>query len=109
MGNETELKSKIHGVDISHYSKPSKIVFTLAEQLLCQGYVIGLDSYHSSPELFDLLNQLHTDAVITVRSNRKRLPKDVMNCKLKKGEVAVSYRNKLVALKWKDERCMRAE
>jgi hypothetical protein len=30
-GSETELKSENHGIDISHYSKPSKIVLTLAE------------------------------------------------------------------------------
>jgi hypothetical protein len=103
-GSETELKSEIHGIDISHYSKLSKIVLTLAEQLLTR----CLDNYYSSPELFDLLNQLYTDAVVTVRSNRKELPKDVMKCKLKKGDVAVSYRNKLMALKWKDKRdvCM---
>jgi hypothetical protein len=61
-------------------------VLTLAEKLL-------------NPELFNLWNQLHTGAVGTVRSNGKGLPKDVMNSKLKKGEVAVSYRNKLMALK----------
>jgi hypothetical protein len=61
-------------------------VLTLAEKLV-------------NPELFDLRNQLHTGAVGTVRSNGKGLPKDVMNSKLKKGEVAVSYRNKLMALK----------
>jgi hypothetical protein len=62
-----------------------------------------INCYYSSPELFDLQNELHTDAVGTVRSNRKELPKDIMKCKLKKGEVAVSYRNKLMALKWKDK------
>jgi hypothetical protein len=84
-GNETELKSEIYGADISHYSMPSKIVFTSAEQLLNQGYIIGLDNCYSSPELFSLLNKLRMDSVGTVRSNRKGLPKDVMNCKLKKG------------------------
>jgi hypothetical protein len=29
-GNETEIKSEIEGIDISHYSKLFKIVFTLA-------------------------------------------------------------------------------
>jgi hypothetical protein len=54
------------------------------------------------------LNQLHTSAVGNIRSSRKGLPEDVINCKLKKGGVAVSYRNKLMALKWKDKRdvCM---
>jgi hypothetical protein len=55
-----------------------------------------------------LLNQLHTDAAGNIRSNRKGLPEDVINCKLKKGRVAVSYRNKLMVLKQKDKRdvCM---
>jgi hypothetical protein len=104
MGNEMKLKREIHGIDISHYSKPSKIVFTTAEQLLDQGYIISLDNYYSIPELFNLLNQLHTDADRIVRSNSKVLPKDVMNCNLKKGEVAVSCRNKLMALNWKDKK-----
>jgi hypothetical protein len=77
-------------------------VFTLADQLFNQGYIISLDNYYSSPELFNLLNQLHTDAVLNIRFNRKGLPEDVINCKLKKG-VAVSYRNKLMVLKLKDK------
>jgi hypothetical protein len=50
-GNEMELKSRIHGTDISCYSKPFKTVFALADQLLNQGYIISLDNYYSSPEL----------------------------------------------------------
>jgi hypothetical protein len=55
-----------------------------------------------------VLNKLETDAVGTVRSNRKGLPRDIMGKKLKKGEVAVSFRRKLMAPKWKDKRhvCM---
>jgi hypothetical protein len=66
-----------------------------------------MDSYCSSPDLFHLLNKLYANAVRTVRSNRKGLLKDAMNCKLKK-EVAVSFGNKLMALKWKNKRdvCM---
>jgi hypothetical protein len=94
--------------EISPYSKPSKTVFNLAEKLLRQGYIIGLDNYYSSPELFDMLNNLETDAVGTVRSNRKGLPRDITEKKWKKGEMAVSFRRKLMALKWKDKRdvCM---
>jgi hypothetical protein len=86
------------------------ILFILADHLLNQDFVIGLDNYYNSPEFFSLLNQLHTDAVGNIISNRKRLPEDVINCKLKKGKggEAVLYRNKLMALKWKDKRdvCM---
>jgi hypothetical protein len=67
----TELKNKVFGIDILYYSKPSKIVFTLAEKLFRQAYIIGLDNYCISPELFDLLNELETDAVGTVKSDRK--------------------------------------
>jgi hypothetical protein len=96
---EMKLKSQILGTDISRYYKLFETAFTLADQPLGQGYIISLDNYYSSPELFSLLNQLHTDAVGNIISNRKRLPEDVINCKLKKGGVAVSYRNKLMALK----------
>jgi hypothetical protein len=52
-----------------------KIVFTLAEKLLRQDYIIGLDNYCSSPELFDMRNEYETDVVGTVRTNRKELPR----------------------------------
>jgi hypothetical protein len=97
-----ELKSQIHGTDISHYSKPFKIVFTLADQLLNQGYIISLDNHYICPDLFNLLSQIHTTAVGNIRSNRKGPPEDVINCKLKKGGVAVSYRNQLMVFKWKE-------
>jgi hypothetical protein len=70
-GKDTEPKNDILGIDISHYSKLLKIVFTLAEKLLRQIYIIGLDNYYGSPELFDMLNKLETDAVGTVMSSRK--------------------------------------
>jgi hypothetical protein len=106
-GKGTELKGEVLGIDISHYYKPSKIVFTLAVKLLRHGYIIELANYYSSPKLFVMLNVLETDAVTTVRSNRKGL-QDVMGKKLKKGDVSVSFRRKPMALKWKDKRhvCM---
>ena len=107
-GNTTELNNEIMGIDITDLSKPTRIVCTLAESLLGQGYVIAMDNYYCSPELFNLLNELDTDAIGTVRSNRKGLPKVVMSKNLKKGEVAVAYQKKLMVLKWKDKRdvCM---
>ena len=107
-GKDTQLKTEIHGIDISNCTKPTRVVFTLAENLLKQGYAIALDNYYCSPELFDLLNKLDTDAFGTVRSNRKGLPKHVMSKKLKQGEIAASYKDKLMALKWRDKRevCM---
>jgi hypothetical protein len=38
------------------------MVFTLAKQILNQGYIISLNNYYSCPDLFNLPNQLQTDA-----------------------------------------------
>lgn len=107
-GTETELISDVCGTNISHYSKPSETVFTSAQQLLTQGCIIDLDNFCSSPELFSVPNRLHMDAVGTVKSNRKGLLKVVMNCTLKNVEVRVSYRNRVIFLKWEDKKvvCM---
>jgi hypothetical protein len=47
----------------------------------------------------------------TERSNKKGLPTDIMGKKLKNGEVAVSFRRKLMALKLEHKRyaCFHAE
>jgi hypothetical protein len=50
-----------------------KNVFTLAEKLPRQGHTIELDNYYSNLQVFDMLNELETDAVGIVRSNRKGL------------------------------------
>jgi hypothetical protein len=66
--------------------------------------MVGLDNCQHSPQLSDLLNKFQTHAVGTVISNRKALPTDIMRMKLKTGEVEVSIRRRLMALKWKDKR-----
>jgi hypothetical protein len=87
-----ELKVKSREL-ILHIIPSYPTVFSLAQQLLNQSYITGLDNHYSSPELFNLLNQLHTDAVETVRSNRKGLPEDVINCTLKKEQQFLTETN----------------
>ena len=43
-----------------------------------------------------------TDATGTFRKNRKGVPKEVVSSKLKKGEISVRFRKKLMVLRWKD-------
>jgi hypothetical protein len=81
-------------------------LFALADQLLNQDYIISLDNYYSSPDLFNLLNHLHTDAAGTVRFNWKGLPENVINCNLKRGGVVVSYKNTHGTQVEGQERCM---
>ena len=85
-------------------NKPSKIVLSLAEELLNKGYCIGMDNYYASPELFDILVANRTDAVGTVRYNRKNLSATVNKTKLKKGETIAQYKEKLIHLKWKNKK-----
>ena len=85
-------------------TKPSKIVLSLAEELLNKGYCIGIDNYYALPELFEILVANRTDAVGTVRYNRKNLSAIVSKTKLKKGETIAQYKGKLIHLKWKDEK-----
>lgn len=51
------------------------------------------------------LNEKQTHVVGTLRSNRKGNPKDVVNKKLKKGQIIAQQSNtNVVVLKWKDKR-----
>ena len=50
-------------------TKPSKIVLSLAKELLNKGYCIRINNYYTLPELFDVLVANRTDAVGTVRFN----------------------------------------
>jgi hypothetical protein len=105
-----ELRSETNGTDIFHDSKPLNTVFTSVNQLLTQGSTVSLDSYYSNIELLSLLNQLHTDAIGNTRSSRKGLPEDIINCKLKRGRMAVSYRNKTHDTSVEGQkRCMHAQ
>ena len=65
-----------------------------------------MDNFFSSTYLFDLLCSRSTDAVGTVRANSKGLPKKLMKKKLKKGDVAAMYKDKLMALRWRDKKCV---
>ena len=63
-----------------------------------------MDNYYSSLELFDILVANRTDAVGTVRYNRKNLSAIVNKTKLKKEEIIAQYKGKLIHLKRKDKK-----
>lgn len=98
-GTGTQYNEKYEDLPVT-----SKIVMTLLDPLLDKGYCLYIDNYYSSPSLSDLLCTKLTDCVGTVRMNRKEMPKNVKDAKLKKGEIACAFRRKTMALKWKDKR-----
>lgn len=81
----------------------SRIVLTLAKDLLGKGYNIFLDNWYSSPTLYRELRTKQTDAVGTVRLNRKHMPPDLKQ-KIRRGEAVARYTYDMMALKWLDKR-----
>jgi len=77
----------------------------LAADYLDEGRTMYTDNWYSSISLVNELLSRSTNLVGTLRSNRKFNPKDVINVKLKKGEIKSSQNeNNIVVMKWKDKR-----
>lgn len=81
----------------------SRIVLTLAKDLLGKGYAIYMDNWYSSPSLFQHLREQQTDAVGTVRLNRKNMPAELKK-KIGKNQVVSAFSKNLMAMKWMDKR-----
>ncbi|XP_064621353.1 piggyBac transposable element-derived protein 4-like [Lineus longissimus] len=99
-GQDTEYRAEYR----DNPSMGARVILSLAHPLLDQGYGINMDNFFSSPILFDFLCQHETDAVGTIRPNRKGLPVQMTQKRLKKGESCDYYRGKLMALKWRDKK-----
>lgn len=81
----------------------SRIVLTLAKDLLGKGYAIYMDNWYSSPALFRQLRLNQTDALGTVRLNRKNMPVQLKK-KISRGQTIACFSMDLMALKWMDKR-----
>lgn len=82
----------------------SKVVLELIDPLLNQGYMVTMDNWFTSPDLFEKLCNKKTDAIGTLRQNRKGVPNEIKQAKLKKGEHVSAYKDKLMVIKWKDKK-----
>lgn len=76
----------------------------LLDKYLNKGHTVYMDRFYSSPTVFDFLWSKNTKAVGTCMRNRKELPQQVVNKKLKKDESVFMRRDHLLCLKWKDKR-----
>jgi hypothetical protein len=89
----------------SKYSVPTSVVMGLCENLLDHGRTIYVDNYYTSVELAHKLLDRQTHLVGTLRKNRKGIPKDISNTKLKKGEIIGKESNTgITIIKWCDKR-----
>lgn len=85
---------------------PMSVVMSLAEPILDSGRTLCTDNCYTSMELAENLISRETHLVGTIRKNRKRAPKDVLQKrKMKKGDaVAKESMTGITVLNWKDTR-----
>lgn len=85
-----------------------KVCERLTSGLRNQGRTLYVDNFYTSYGLALFFLKEKTHVVGTLRANKKNMPKDVMDAKLKRGEViAKEDSNGIVVLKWKDTRDVR--
>lgn len=77
------------------------VVKKLLEPHLSKGHNLYVDSWYSSPKLFNYLYSKETGACGTVRPDRKLMPRmpDV-----KRGECVSYHKDNLLCVKWRDKR-----
>ena len=89
----------------SQYGKTYDLVMGMLEPFLNKGYTLFTDNYYTSPILFRKLLNADTLACGTLRLNRKGVPKDVAQVKLKtKGEKKVVHCGQLTLMKMLDRK-----
>nr|XP_031847540.1 piggyBac transposable element-derived protein 4-like [Nomia melanderi] len=69
-------------------------------------HTLFLDNWYSSPNLFQKLQSIKTNAIVTVRYNRKNMPKDLATIKLKRSEAISRSCKCILAAKWKDKKAI---
>ena len=73
------------------------------DHLRSKGYRVFMDNFYSSPDLFQDLKKEGFEACSTLRSNRRGIPAEVKNVRLRKGESHFSQDDSLLFMKWKDK------
>ena len=84
---------------------PSNIVISLLKNLFHKGHTLCTDNWYTSVDLANKLIRKNTHLMGTLRTNRKGNPSEVINTKLKHGEIIAKENNQgITVLKWKDKR-----
>ncbi|CAK9821241.1 PiggyBac transposable element-derived protein 4 [Anthophora retusa] len=84
---------------------PKAVVMTLCQNIFDKGHTLCVDNWYSSIDLAEELIARNTHLIGTIRSNRKRIPKEVVQKKLRRGEIyAKERKDGITLMKWKDKR-----
>jgi len=96
------------GKDRQHTA--THVTVTELTRKIGHGHRLYMDSFFSSPELFDDLVKKQIYCCATVRPNRRGMPQDLgpKTTKLKRGDFHIRTRADLTAILWQDKRdvCM---
>ncbi|KAK9731086.1 Transposase IS4 [Popillia japonica] len=85
---------------------PEDIVTFLTQDIIGVGRTLVTDNWYTSLPLAKRMLDSDTHLIGTIRKNRKGLPKEVVDRKPKKGEVAaMENKDGITVLKWKDQSC----
>jgi len=81
------------------------IVLELTRRVEGLGHKLYMDSYFSSPALFDNLFGRKINCCGTVRNDRRGIPKDISShaIKAKKGDIITQVRENQSTVRWKDK------
>ncbi|XP_046998411.1 piggyBac transposable element-derived protein 4-like [Schistocerca americana] len=80
------------------------LVLRLCSSYLGKEHMVYMDRFYTSPAVLEELWERNTLGVGTVMKNRIGLPRDLINQKLKKGEMTFRCKGHLFYLKWKKKR-----
>ena len=84
------------------------VCIELKKDLIGQGRTLYVDNFYTSYELANYCLQKQTHLVGALRANKKHLPKEVLQAKLKRSEMVAKEDQQGVAiLKWRDTRDVR--
>lgn len=80
------------------------IVVDLLGDRLGDGHTVFLDNWYSSPRLFLAIKEGGSNAVGTVRTTRKNMPKELKAPKLAKGDCKTLFSRGIMAIQWQDRK-----
>lgn len=84
---------------------PESIVDYLTSDVINEGRTLTIDNWYTSVSLAHKMLNQNTHVVGTIRKNRKGLPKEILNKKLKKGEICAKENEYgVTVINWKDQR-----
>lgn len=90
--------------DFGGKAHAQRVVLHLLEGKLNAGHHLYMDNYYNSFVLAKILLENGTNCTGTLRLDRKGVPQDVKNEKLKKGETVARYADGVMIGKWRDKR-----